>query len=82
MEKEWLDGYKVCKREGNRLVSCFIGQGRWPKRQAWKIYGGNCGRLAWDKHGERYDMSGEFSARFATRTLRCYQRGRNERKGR
>lgn len=38
MEKEWVNGYKVCKREGNRLISCFMGS--LPKHHGgFKIYG-------------------------------------------
>ena len=38
MEKEWLDGYKVCKREGNRFVSCFIGTGKGREDWGFKVY--------------------------------------------
>ena len=38
MKKKWLNGYKVCKRQGNRFSSCFAGQGRM-NGFGWKVYG-------------------------------------------
>lgn len=34
VKKKWKRGYRVCKRQGNRYVSCCAGEGKY----GWKIY--------------------------------------------